>query len=85
MKMTLINYYDVWGNAADGWEVNDQFNEGDFEIPDNATPKQIITELFKWGYVAQPDLRKYVVEDTGSGIEIYAKKGNRPLFGLRLH
>jgi len=23
MKLTFINYWDVWGNEHDGWEVND--------------------------------------------------------------
>ena len=29
MFYTLINYFDVWGNAADGFEVNNQCIECD--------------------------------------------------------
>ncbi len=28
-RLRLVNYFDVWGNAKDGWEVNNQCIEWD--------------------------------------------------------
>lgn len=32
MKMRLINYFDVWGNKKDGYEVNNLCEEGIIEV-----------------------------------------------------
>lgn len=32
---------DVWGNARDGWEINDMFRVGEIDIPDTATMPQL--------------------------------------------
>lgn len=28
----LVNYFDVWGNENDGWEVNNLCTEGKYEV-----------------------------------------------------
>lgn len=81
----LINYFDVWGNAKDGWEVNDMCTEfEDLQITDDATDKDILEYLVQIGFLTTSDRRRLVVEDLGGqNIEIYQRKGMKPLCSLR--
>lgn len=83
MKYTLINYFDVWGNAKDGYEVNNQcvVERGIF-ISDTATNKEIANFLESAGYLNTSDLRKVTIVYDGENIEIYQKRGMLPLFCL---
>lgn len=83
MKYTLINYFDVWGNAKDGYEVNNQcvVERGIF-ISDTATDKEIANFLESAGYLNTSDLRKVTIVYDGENIEIYQKRGMLPLFCL---
>jgi len=79
---TLINYFDVWGSAADGFEANNQCIEcDDLFIDDSATNKDIVVYLKNAGFLVTDDLRRVSVVDYGSYIEIQKKNG-LPLFGL---
>ena len=83
---TLINFFDVWGNKRDGWEVNNQCIEfDDLIISDDATDKQIISYLKEIGFLSTDDMRKVCLEDFGSAIEIVRKKGRCPLGQLLLN
>jgi hypothetical protein len=83
----LINYFDVWGNKRDGWEINNQcyFNEyGEkdsiFHIENDATKKEILNYLVSIGFLNTSDMRKlYVDEFSSDMIEIYERKGMKPL------
>lgn len=82
MFYTLVNYFDVWGNAKDGFQINDQRIECDnFFIDESATDKEICTSLMNAGYLRTDDMRKLSVVDDGTVIEIQLKNGC-PLFGL---
>jgi hypothetical protein len=84
MKYQLINYFDVWGNAKDGWEVNNQCVEfEDLYIMSNATDKDVLNYLKSIGFLTTSDMRKLVVKDSGDWIEIYERKGMKPLCSLR--
>lgn len=51
-KYRLIDYFDVWGDAETGFEVNnlcEVFN--DLIISDNATDAEILDYLVKIGYL----------------------------------
>ena len=81
---TLINYFDVWGNEDDGYEVNNQCIEvEDVVIADDATDQDIIDYLFQNEYLTDDDISLYEVEDNGDFIEIYVKKTMMPLYSLR--
>ncbi len=83
MKFEVINYFDVWG-TKEGWEVNDQCSEGIMEFPDSPTDKEICQTLKNNGLLVTSDMRRLSVEDWGmNAIEVYQKKGMKPLFGLR--
>ena len=81
---TLINYFDVWGNEKDGWEVNNCCTEfNDLCLDEKITHKEILTYLKKTGYLVSDDMRRLSVEDLGDMIEIYEKKGMKPIYSLR--
>jgi len=83
---TLINYFDVWGNEKDGWEVNNQCVEfSDLKISDDATPKEICEYLKSINMLATSDMRKLEVTDWGDLIEINERKTGKPLFGLMMN
>lgn len=51
-KYQLINYFDVWGNDDDGFEVNNQCRENIFiEIDENTTKENIIEQLIENGFL----------------------------------
>lgn len=81
---TLINYFDVWGNEVDGYEINNQCVEAkDIVIADDATDADIINYLQLAGYLNTNDTSLFNVEDSGDFIEIFAKETGMPLYSLR--
>ena len=79
----LINYFDVWGNAKDGWEINNQCYEAyDIHIEPDATDKEILNYLVLIGFLSTSDMRMVRIENWGDMVEIYAVKGHRPLGAL---
>jgi hypothetical protein len=83
-KWQLIDYFDVWGNAKDGWDVNNMCVVGDeITISDYATDKEILNYLVTIGYLTTSDMRQIVIEDLCDFIEIYQRKSMKPLYSLR--
>lgn len=79
-KYRLVNYFDVWGNEKDGYEVNNLCTEADdLWIDDNSTLKEIAKFLVQIGFLVTSDMRKLYFEDDGTYIEIYQRKGMYPL------
>ena len=82
----LIHYFDVWGNAKEGWEINNQCYVGNspmgdtFYLSDDLTKKEILEYLVKIQFLNTSDMRKlYVDEFSSDMIEIYERKGMKPL------
>ena len=81
---TLINYFDVWGNEEDGWDVNNCCVEkDDIEMTDDCTLDDVISWLYWNEYVTEENPDLYEVEDLGDFLEIYEKVNMRPLYSLR--
>lgn len=79
-KYRLVNYFDVWGNEKDGYEVNNLCTEADdLWIDDDSTLKEIAKFLVQIGFLVTSDMRKLYFEDDGTYIEIYQRKGMYPL------
>lgn len=80
-KYNLINYFDVWGNEEEGYEVNNLcVEERDIVITDDATDKDILEFLVAIGFLNTSDESKVYLQDYGYGmIEIYQKEHNYPL------
>ena len=70
-KWTLTDYFDVWGNEVDGWEVNDaSIWSTDIELKDDMTDEEIIDYLISVNYLT-PDAKGIVqLVDGGDWIEI---------------
>ena len=85
---TLINYFDVWGNQDDGYEVNNQCVEfDDLVITDDATDKDILNYLASEpvNFLTTSDMRRVRLENLGDAMEIYAVKGHKPLGVLMIN
>lgn len=79
MKYRLINYFDVWGNKDEGFEVNNLcIEEENLYISDDSTDKEIATFLKNIGFLATDDLRKINIVNWGDMIEIESK-GHYPI------
>lgn len=85
MKYSLINYFDVWGNAKDGYEVNNLcIEKTGITITDDATDKEILDYLVQIGFLTTSDMRKVKIDTScGDMMEIYAVKDMYPLGRLQ--
>ena len=84
-KWRLNNYFDVWGNEKDGYEVNNLCTEAeDLWISEDSTDKEICEFLVQIGFLNTSDMRRIYLEDMGDMIEIYQRKGNYPLGRLEM-
>ena len=85
-KYTLINYFDVWGNKKEGYEINNQCKEcDDLIIADDSSDKDILKYLKNDGYLKTDDLRRLYVDNYGDMIEIFERKTQKPLYALMLN
>ena len=85
-KYNLINYFDVWGNEDEGYEVNNLcIEERGIVITDDATDKDILEFLVTVGFLNTSDESKVYLQNYGDGmIEIYQKERNYPLGRLEV-
>ena len=82
----LIDYFDVWGNATDGWEVNDLTTvEDDIVIAEDLTDEEIIDFLIQINYLCS--LAKgnvYLESQDNEMIEIINKEDDCPIGRLEM-
>lgn len=80
-RYELIDYFDVWGNVSDGWEVNNQcvlFRE--LQISDKATDKEIISCLVDIKFIPYHEKDKVGLRWLdNSNAEIFIKRTLQPL------
>ena len=85
-KYKLIDYFDVWGNADEGYEVNNLCTAiEEVEIPFDATKEDIIRILQEVDYLGEsviPDM--FEVVDDWEMIEIFRDSDMYPLGRLEL-
>lgn len=84
MKYT-VHSLDVWGNARDGFDVNDVYpSHATIELPDEIVPDaQIIKALKDIGDI-RPRIRASSIEIEGEqGYSLYVSYRNRPEYELR--
>jgi hypothetical protein len=78
--------YDVWGNARDGWEVNDVFYDSTVDIPKviaTSTDAELIKYLKQIGFLTKR-FRASMVEITGeASYTLYFEYNGKPEFELR--
>ena len=82
-KWTLVDYFDVWGNPEDGYEVNNLSKEfDDLVIADDATNEDLVDYLISIGYLTPDAKGKVEVEDMGDMIEFTVAETGEPLCRL---
>lgn len=80
MKAQLINYFDVWGNKTDGWEVNNLCNEGEIELPETFTDKDILKSLKAVNFLKKTVRgNQLIIENLWPFYEISQKKDFCPI------
>ena len=81
-KYELIEY-DVWGNARDGYDVNQTFRTGQYyDIDPDWADKKLISELKKDGLIRK-SIKFKSIEIDGDKFSIYFEYKNKPEFELR--
>lgn len=87
MYYDLIDYFDVWGNETEGWQVNNlcKIEEKIFIDPDS-TDEEIIKFLIKIDYLCEGSENLVYIESCDSDfIEIFKKDNNLPIGRLEKH
>lgn len=85
MKYKLVNYFDVWGDAKEGWTVNNQCYVGDsplgdtFYLADDVTAREVLRFLVGIRFLSTSDGRRLHVDMVGDALEVYERKGMKPL------
>lgn len=78
-----VHGLDVWGNADDGYEVNDIYpSQGVIDLPDDANRMRIIALLQAGGYV-RADIDPNLVTIDDDGYDIHLDYDGRPEMTLR--
>ena len=81
LQATLINYFDVWGNQEDGYEVNNLCKEGTVELNEDFTNADLLLELQDVGFLNEhATVEKVEFEDLGDfGVEFFVKETGCPI------
>lgn len=81
-----VHSLDVWGNAKDGYDVNNEFSAGTVEIPEGATDEELL-KIFK-GEFLDKHLTLRTVEFDNPGSEsffaIKQRKDGKPVYHVYL-
>lgn len=78
-----VHGLDVWGNAEDGYDVNNVYpSQGTIDLPDNASTQDITAQLQQAGYV-RDDINVELVEVNGD-YDLYIDYDGRPELELRV-
>lgn len=82
----LINYFDVWGNPKDGFEVNNLCREGEVELPENFTDHDVLKALKAKGFL-KPHVRlnMLLIEDLWPFVEISQRNNGCPICRLEFN
>jgi hypothetical protein len=81
MKTQIINYFDVWGNETDGFDVNDVSLFGRFEIEKEWEDNSELLEWLKSVDFIQDhaELADIRIEWNDGNIELTEEKSGMPL------
>ena len=78
--------YDVWGNARDGWEVNNVFFDSTLDIPKvkmDGSAKELFAYLRKINFLNYRFKSSLVSIDGESDYTLYFTYKDKPVFELR--
>lgn len=76
-----LRTYDVWGNATDGYEVNDSFRSGEVtirckvEVNNAGTPQEFLSASPSDSQIRRAlSLRRFKLETDGDDLTIYVNR-----------
>lgn len=81
-RAKLVNYFDVWGNEEDGFEINNLSNGGTLEFDTNEFPskRQMLEALIDFGFIIEKaTLKDIEFEDLWPFYEFSESKNGYPL------
>jgi hypothetical protein len=82
MKFEILSI-DVWGNAKDGFTINQSFHTGVFvEIPDNMSDKDA-GKLIRKACGHRGDVRAYAIQADEFMVELSDKRTGKPCYLAR--
>lgn len=86
IRYRLIDYHDVWGNREEGYEVNESYEWGEIELPEDHTNEDLINKLIEVDYLcASADLDTIEIVNLGAGYELQdVLEGYMPICRLDL-
>ncbi|QFP93421.1 UNVERIFIED_ORG: hypothetical protein Xoosp15_156 [Xanthomonas phage Xoo-sp15] len=85
VNATLINYFDVWGNEEDGWEINNLCKEGEIQLSNNAKHIDMLNAIIEFGFFSElASLETLEIYDGGEMVEFYEKSNNKPICRLEI-
>ena len=81
----VVNYFDVWYNDEEGYQVNNLCEEGTIELKDYTSTNEIIVKLQQIGFL-NPSVtsRDIDVWNDYEFIELYVKETGEPIGRLEL-
>lgn len=85
-RYRLIDYFDVWGNATDGWQVNNSIRvEDDIILSEDITDEEIIDFLILINYLkSEAKGNVYLESYDNEMIEIVQTKDDCPIGRLEM-
>lgn len=85
-EVKLINYFDVWGNKKDGWEVNNLCEETTFKLHEESTNKEVLQALKSVGFLKNTTrINQVDINDLNDfGWEVTQRKDNKPICRLEI-
>ena len=81
-----VHGLDVWGNAKDGYQVNDVYpSQGRVIIFDDASDAEIVSAMKKEGFIDKRVRTKSVRIDGEPGYDLYLEesRSHKPVYELR--
>lgn len=85
MKQVQILSIDAWRNT-EGWEWNNWFKVGTFDLDENGSILDSPRKLFRWmrenGYLSEGSKGNVMVEDDQFNIVIADRCDGRPLYAI---
>ena len=83
-KCTLVDYFDVWGNPEEGYEVNNLSREDIFYMNDTFSDNDLIIKLIDIEYLKPSTMENFEILDEGCFIEFFEAGSHLPLFRIEL-
>lgn len=83
-KWEIRDCFDVWGNEQDGWDINDSYRVGEFDIPGEVidNDKKLLEFVKAHTTLSTSDMRRIEVDGDCDVVMIKARKTQMPLFTL---